>query len=117
MLTLPEVVERHLTEQGLELVLEMDPKLAYFQGHFPELPILPGVAQLDWAARFGAEHFGLTLKSQRMEAVKFQALVVPGLQLHLRLQYDDVKGRLLFSYHSVRGNHASGRILMAKEAR
>src|SRR5690606_37926347 len=35
------------------LTFDLDPALAVFDGHFPGYPILPGVAQLDWAVRFG----------------------------------------------------------------
>ncbi|WP_406662861.1 hydroxymyristoyl-ACP dehydratase [Gallaecimonas sp. GXIMD1310] len=111
-MTLPDIVERRLTAEGLELVLLVKPELLYFQGHFPGLPILPGVVQLHWAACFGAEHFGLSLKSHRMEAVKFQAVITPGLTLQLTLHYDRDKGRLAFHYRSEQGDHASGRIAM-----
>lgn len=117
MPTLPPVLARHPGDDQLTLVLEISAELPQFQGHFPGLPILPGVAQLDWAARFGAAEFGLMLDSQRMEAVKFQALVQAGTPLHLTLSYDDAKGRLAFTYSSAKGNHASGRIVMAREAR
>jgi len=35
--------------EGSELIVSLflDPKLAWFKGHFPEQSILPGVAQID----------------------------------------------------------------------
>jgi len=38
---------------GLELDLRVPPDLEYFAGHFPGIPILPGVVQIDWSVRLG----------------------------------------------------------------
>ncbi|EKE76658.1 thioester dehydrase family protein [Gallaecimonas xiamenensis 3-C-1] len=116
MLPLPPVLERRLDGDALILTLDMVPELAHFQGHFPGNPILPGVAQLDWAARFGAAHFGLSLACKRLEGVKFQALVLPGQVLTLTLCYDAAKGRLHFHFASPRGVHSSGKLALAREA-
>ena len=44
-------VELNAQQQGATLTLRLhaDAELFWFRGHFPTLPILPGVAQLDWA--------------------------------------------------------------------
>lgn len=43
--------------EGSELTVSLflDPKLAWFKGHFPEQSILPGVAQIDWARLYAAK--------------------------------------------------------------
>ncbi|WKE63997.1 thioester dehydrase [Gallaecimonas kandeliae] len=115
MSLLPKILERRQQAQRLELVLDMDPGLTVFQGHFPGAPIVPGVAQLDWAIRLGAAHFGLALASQRLEAIKFQRLITPGLPLTLTLEYHQDKGKLHFQYDSEHGCHGSGRVLLAEE--
>lgn len=94
-----------------ELDIELDPALAVFDGHFPQTPILPGVAQLDWAVRHGREAFALPAHVLRMEALKFQRVARPGMRIRLQLEWLPQKSALAFSYVSEQGPHASGRLV------
>ena len=85
--------------------------LAHFAGHFPELPVLPGVVQIDWAVRFARQHLGLRGTFERLENIKFQALVLPGAALSLELKWEGHSGRLEFSYSDARRKYSSGRII------
>lgn len=82
----------------VEFDLFVDAKLFQFQGHFPNEPVLPGVAQIDWAARLGKEHFGLTGTILRLGQLKFSKLIVANIDILLRLEWSREKQRLLFSY-------------------
>ncbi|WP_341503730.1 hydroxymyristoyl-ACP dehydratase [Gallaecimonas sp. GXIMD4217] len=113
MTTEPKILDRTQTESGWQLRLQVPADLFYFQGHFPDLPILPGVVQLDWAIRLGCDCFGLKPRSRRMEALKFQAVVLPGMELLLNLAYDEAKGKLSFSFESDQARHASGRVVLS----
>lgn len=97
-----------------ELQLELSPALAAFDGHFPQAAILPGVAQLDWAIRFGREAFALPPRFLRMEALKFQQVLRPGARVDLSLEWLPEKGALQFRYRSEAGAHASGRVLFGE---
>ncbi|GGY01491.1 AMP-binding protein [Massilia dura] len=85
--------------------------LAYFDGHFTQAPILPGVAQVEWAIRYGREHFALPPAFRAMHALKFQHVITPDTPVQLELLHDPAKGQLTFAYRSASGQHASGRIL------
>jgi 3-hydroxymyristoyl/3-hydroxydecanoyl-(acyl carrier protein) dehydratase len=91
----------------LVLDLHVPPELAHFPGHFPGLPILPGVVQVDWAVRFAREHLGVTGEFARLENVKFLALVRPDAQLQLELRGDTAQVDFVFSAGERR--YASGR--------
>ena len=93
--------------------LHAAPDLAGFAGHFPDLPILPGVVLLDWAVRLGREAFGFRGDFLRIEGLKFQQLVRPGAELHATLDWHP--GALAFRITSDAGVHASGRMLFATE--
>lgn len=84
------------------------PELAAFEGHFTQAPILPGVVLVDWAVRLGREAFGLSGGLLRMETLKFQQLVRPGIELTAELAW--APGRLDFKFTSSHGVHAGGRL-------
>ncbi|PIV37009.1 MAG: hypothetical protein COS34_00375 [Lysobacterales bacterium CG02_land_8_20_14_3_00_62_12] len=91
-------------------------ELACFDGHFPALPVLPGVALIDWTIHWGGEVFALPGHFVRIEALKFQRLVRPGAQLHLQMSWKAATATLGFCYTSTLGTHASGRLWFAAAA-
>ncbi len=97
-----------------ELALDIEADLAVFDGHFPHTPVLPGVAMLDWAVTFGREAFPAPPRLLRTEVLKFQALVRPGMRLHLAMAWRADVATLAFTYTSALGNHASGRLVFAE---
>ena len=102
---------REATHAKVELPL--DASLAVFDGHFPQAPILPGVAQLDWAVQLAREVFAMPRHFLRMEALKFQRVARPGDVVRLDLEWHPERGTLVFRYTSVHGPHASGRVVFS----
>lgn len=106
-------------ERGAALAtadLSVTPDLAIFDGHFPALAVVPGVAMLDWAIRLGRESFAVSAAIERIDALKFQLLVRPDTALHLRLEWNADAATLGFRYTSAAGVHASGRLLFVQAA-
>ncbi|MBS1228773.1 MAG: AMP-dependent synthetase and ligase [Proteobacteria bacterium] len=91
-------------------------ELAHFAGHFPDLPILPGVVQIDWAIRHAREHLPLRGQFTALENIKFQALVLPDTQLELTLTWDDENARLDFIFANSQRRCSSGRIVFDSAA-
>lgn len=85
--------------------------LLYFDGHFTQSPVLPGVVQVDWAILYGRRHFALPPNFVGMHALKFQNIIQPEVPVFLELKHDEAKGSLNFRYFSDAGQHAGGRIL------
>lgn len=111
VMPLPEWIER---EPGhARARLDVKAGLAVFDGHFPQSPVLPGVAQVDWAIAIARQQFDMPARCLRMEVLKFQRLVPPGTELELDLRWDPKRALLGFSYSSAAGQHASGRIVFA----
>jgi 3-hydroxymyristoyl/3-hydroxydecanoyl-(acyl carrier protein) dehydratase len=113
MTLLPEVtaIERSdLDPDRVVVRLRVPPELGYFDGHFPGLPVLPGVVQVHWAARLAAAHLGQSCLGSRIEQLKFLAIVRPGDELGLTLRLDRTAGMLSFSYASPTRAYSSGRI-------
>lgn len=96
------------------LSLEASEGSPFFEGHFPGSPILPGVTQVEWAIQLGREHFALHPDFLRLEALKFQQVIVPGTRLTLELTWKAEKGSLSFKLTSDAGTHAGGRIIFGR---
>lgn len=65
----------------------------FFQGHFPDEPVMPGVLQIEAIAQvgacaimYGAEYRGKTTYFLAVDKVKFRRKVVPGDKLDITCQ-------------------------------
>ncbi|CDK98466.1 conserved protein of unknown function [Magnetospirillum gryphiswaldense MSR-1 v2] len=94
----PTLINSRAMDGGIALDLYLDPDLLWFQGHFPHLPLLPGVVQLDWALLLAGRHLGLAAQYTDRFQVKYKAGLFPGDQVTLVLRHDRAKGRLGFEY-------------------
>jgi len=108
----PEVLEQVESDGEWSLQLAVPPDLAYFSGHFPKAPVLPGVVQVDWALNLGRQLMNLPEKFAGMEVLKFQQLVRPGDEIQLHLRFDPARGKLYFAYRNETATCSSGRILL-----
>jgi len=102
MMALPTVLAR----EGGQFTLFVPADLEAFTGHFPGDPILPGVVQVDWAIRLGAEVFGPLGPFSGLDQVKFLEPIRPGATLTLDLALD--RGSLKFQYSGAQGRITSG---------
>lgn len=105
----PRWLSRDADRAVAELRVEAD--LLVFDGHFPGTPVLPGVAQVDWAVRLGGQCFPLPRHLLRLETLKFQQPVRPGTVLQLSLHWRAAERVLKFSYASDAGTHAGGAVV------
>ncbi|MBF6042393.1 AMP-binding protein [Pseudomonas sp. P154a] len=108
----PEVLEQVEVDGEWSLQLAVPPDLAYFSGHFPQTPVLPGVVQVEWALNLGQQLMDLPAKFAGMEVLKFQQLVRPGDEIQLHLRFDPERSKLYFAYRNETATCSSGRILL-----
>lgn len=112
---LPDVLNvRREGDAKVALDLHVPASLIHFNGHFPGLPILPGVVQIDWAVRMARAHLSIVGEFATMENIKFHAFLVPDTGLELDLVWDAEKGRLEFVYSGGQRKYSSGRIVFSK---
>jgi len=104
----PARIQSHSSHQAI-ILLDIHADSPHFDGHFPELPVLPGVTQVDWAMQLGHELFTLPAVFLRLDNVKFQHVIQPNSLITLELNYDSVRATLAFRFTSPFGTHASGR--------
>jgi UDP-N-acetylglucosamine acyltransferase len=74
----------------------------FFQGHFPQTPVMPGVLILEALAQAGGvlllrdpDYVGRVAFFASMDAVKFRAPVVPGDQLRLEMSVEKLKSQFV----------------------
>mgnify|MGYP000489404519 CR=1 FL=1 len=112
----PELLTENVTDAQVELQLHIPSDLDYFNGHFPNAPILAGVVQLHWAVEYSKQKFSLTeLEVKNIEVLKFQVVIIPGQKLNLSLTQKS-PNKIVFSYTSDKGQHASGRIVFEENS-
>jgi 3-hydroxymyristoyl/3-hydroxydecanoyl-(acyl carrier protein) dehydratase len=92
------------------LTLRVPENLFWFQGHFPGLPVLPGVVQIDWVITMACAQFAIPgLSCQGLQA-KFHAAICPGALLTLSMNWDVETQSLHFSYTNGTQLSSSGRV-------
>ena len=108
--TLPEVGEVRTGADGVELDLAIPEDLAYLEGHFPGLPIVPGVVLIDWVIELAACHLALPVEVAQTFAAKFRRVIRPGDLVTLSLRYEAERRQLDFEYRNDSQLLASGTI-------
>ncbi|MGF6968552.1 acyl-CoA synthetase (AMP-forming)/AMP-acid ligase II/3-hydroxymyristoyl/3-hydroxydecanoyl-(acyl carrier protein) dehydratase [Paraburkholderia sp. WC7.3g] len=111
-----EVLAETRVDDTLHYVLRVPQSLQHFAGHFPGLPILPGVVQIDWAARLAAGHWPRVREVASVDRLKFMAPVSPGAVLELTLAYDAARRRVQFAYRLDGRECASGLLVHREDA-
>lgn len=106
-------VLEHVREgDGARVVLEclVPVDLIYFEGHFPGTPVLPGIVLVEWAMALARQHLAVSGNFLAVRALKFHAVVTPGMRVTLELLHDRAKSTLAFRFDSEQGAHAGGKI-------
>lgn len=108
---LPEIHAMQLAENAGSFELDIHPTLPHFAGHFPGLPILPGIVQVDWSVRLARKYLGVA--AERFSAIKmlkFLQPIRPGYRVQLQLTWSVERGRLDFSFTGDGSKFSSGQL-------
>jgi len=86
--------------KSITAVKHVSPDEYYFQGHFPQEPVMPGVLIVETLAQAGAiavlsmeDHKGKTAYFGGIKEAKFKRKVVPGDNLILKVTMDKLRSR------------------------
>lgn len=109
---MPEVLHVQHDADVLTFTLRLQPDLFWFEGHFPELAILPGVAQVNWVMAFASRDFPQMGTFHGIEVLKFQKPLFPREQVELRIEWLKEKQRLVFSYQVGQQVASSGKVIL-----
>lgn len=104
-----EVLER--SADRVRLSVRIAPELAWFRGHFPGQPILPGISQVHMSALLAGSLLDFWPSSAVMNRVKFKDLVRPGDVLEVTLEADRERGRLTFRWLHAHGTESAAGVI------
>ena len=114
--TEPRVLAVEQVDNAVLIRLHVQPDLCWFAGHFPDLPLLPGVVQTTWAVEFGRRYLSLPPQFRYLGNMKFMRFILPDTRLELRLHYLPAKCELSYEYTQGAALCSSGRIGFAAES-
>ena len=93
-----EELEPSVRAVGIKNVTQNEP---FFQGHFPDYPVMPGVLVVEAMAQVGAvgvmaggEHKDKLALFAGIDGVRFRRQVLPGDVLRMEVQIERLKGRV-----------------------
>ena len=95
------------------VAVDIAPELVWFEGHFPDHPILPGVVQVHWAVEYARHLFVIEQPFQKIENLKFKSVVLPEMQLEMRFNHDPDKSLVRFVFGNADAVYSEGRITFA----
>jgi acyl-coenzyme A synthetase/AMP-(fatty) acid ligase/uncharacterized membrane protein len=114
-----KINEQVLEESPSRVVLEFSvpEESDYFNGHFPEIKILPAVAQAEIVIRFAARFFKCGIGAAKLKKLKFINIIQPEDRVRLELLYKEEARRLSFTMTGADKSLplSSGIILMGTE--
>lgn len=85
--------------------------LPVFSGHFPGLPVVPGIMQVGWVAELAREHALVTGRCRGVVTAKFRRLLLPGMHIDASLDGGSRSGQLQFRFKCGSDVVSVGRLL------
>ncbi len=96
---LPQVKSVKAENNSATLELFVDDNIKYFEGHFDDFALLPGVVQLHWAVYFAHKYLDVSAEIKDVEVLKFQKVLLPNSTVMLELLLRE-NGKVNFIYSS-----------------
>jgi 3-hydroxymyristoyl/3-hydroxydecanoyl-(acyl carrier protein) dehydratase len=90
------------------LALALRDYMQAFDGHFPQIGILPGVIQVDWALRLAQRYCPIEGRFSDLRQIRFQRILRPEDEVSLTLRFFPEKKEVRFAYASALGIHSQG---------
>jgi len=110
--THPHLLRMERTDSGYLLHLRVPENLYYLDGHFPQMPIVAGVCQLQWVIDAIQTYTGETLHLSALENVKFLRPLFPGQSCVMELTYIPQPASWHYQIYADPQRFASGSLLV-----
>ena len=104
----PTLLDLEVAQSNASINIHVPAELSWFEGHFPDQPVLPGIVQIDWAGKIGKAIFADLGMFTQLSNIKFNNMILPNTLLSLELVYVSEKGILKFHFFNESGTFSTG---------
>lgn len=112
-----DVLAERAAGSSLVRVLRVLDDVASLAGHFPGLPIVPAVVQIQWAMDAAERLAGRVPILRRLEALKFKAMIRPGQLVEVAVELSMVGDAVQFRIGCGETVFATGRCVLREAVR
>jgi 3-hydroxymyristoyl/3-hydroxydecanoyl-(acyl carrier protein) dehydratase len=95
----PEIIKTVKSSKELKLTLQIDLDLAWFDGHFENVKILPGMVAVLWAEEYLRIYYAPNISIKSVDNVKFVHPIFPGSKVELSIMIQPEDKILNFTYY------------------
>jgi hypothetical protein len=113
--TAPELTALRRFDGGVELDLFIPADLVQLRGHFPDFPVLPGVAQIDWAVRYSAQYLDAPIDVGKAFQIKFRRITTAPSSITLKLIRNLDRRQVEFEYRQDESILSSGALKLGAQ--
>jgi 3-hydroxymyristoyl/3-hydroxydecanoyl-(acyl carrier protein) dehydratase len=99
-------------ENRIELLINFAKEAEYFQGHFPQIAILPGVVQVHYAMECAENYFGIIPEISKINRLRFTNIISPEKDIYLQIEHIKDIGKIMFKYFFGAKIYSSGTIYL-----
>lgn len=107
--SLPIILDRKINHNEIIYKIFFNKNCNFFEGHFPEFKLVPGVVQLYLAKEIANAHYDLELGQGQWKKIKFSNIIEPDKIINLKLEKDEKY--LLYEYFDDEKKYSSGTFL------
>ena len=104
----PTIIHLELSNERALIALHVPDNLSWFDWHFPDQKVLPGVVQIDWAGKFSRALFVGSCVFKQLTNIKFKTMVLPNTSMQLELIYDAEKANIKFHFFNAEDSFSMG---------
>ena len=100
-ISLPLVLNHNRSDNTAEYELIFSKNCNFFDGHFKDYPVLPGVIQLYFAHAFAAEAFKRNVFESPVKKIKFSHIIKPDEKIKLKLYLNGKNIHYGYEYNDI----------------
>lgn len=90
------ISDKTQTENTIKAIVKIDPKHPVFKGHFPQMPVVPGVCQMQIIKELLEETIGKSTLLTNGDNIKFTGMILPDKHPNVNLEISFTKNENVY---------------------